>query len=454
LSKHLEPPLEPRRRSWRRWFPYAFLGLMLVFATFCGIVAAKMVQTKQNFGDAIVGYFVPAPESIFGKDRIVVGLLGLDYNYTANDIETSVDARTDKISVFALDFPTGVVKEIAVPRDSEARIAGHLNKINAAYAFGGEKLTDDTVGSFLDLPKNDRGRYFDRYLTLRIDATKDFIDAIGGVDIDVQDVMNYDDSWGHLHIHFKPGLQHMNGEQAVSYARFRHDACGDPCRLERQQMVERIAIAKLKNDKFNDLAHIAQLIGVLRRDVDTNLTTAEMTSLAWRFKNIDLANVKQVVLPASGDDVTDYAGDMLVIDARKKAQIVADFLGPYTAATPPPELVAQATVAPARVHVVVENGSGRSGLGRRMADTLRARGYVIDSISNADSFDYDTTVIREHSKVPGVGEQVRSQIALKTATVTPAPQAAAKTTEGGDVTVIVGRDFASATVPTAQKSAQ
>jgi len=454
LSTYLEPPLEPRRRSWRRWFPYAFLGLMLVFATFCGIVAAKMVQTKQSFGDAVVGYFVPAPETIFGKDRIVVGLLGLDYNYTANDIETSVDARTDKISVFALDFPTGVVKEIAVPRDSEARIGGHFNKINAAYAFGGEKLTDEIVGSFLDLPKNDRGRYFDRYLTLRIDATKDFIDAIGGVDINVKDAMNYDDSWGHLHIHFKPGLQHMNGEQAVSYARFRHDECGDPCRLERQQMVERIAITKLKNDKFNDLAHIAQLIGVLRRDVDTNLTTAEMTSLAWRFKNIDLVNVKQVVLPASGDDVTEYAGDMLVIDTQKKAQIVADFLGPYTAATPPPEHVAQAKVAPANVHVVVENGSGRSGLGRRMADALRAHGYVVDSVGNADSFDYDTTVIREHSKVPGVGEQVRSQIALKTATVTPAPLATAKAPEPGDVTVIVGRDFASASLPTAQKSAQ
>jgi len=468
MSKHLEPSprrtvdadaaTEPRRRSWRRWFPYAFLGLMLVFATFCGIVAAKMVQTKQNFGDALVGYFVPSPESIFGKDRVIIGLLGLDYDYTDKDIETSANARTDKLSVFALDFPSGVVKEIAIPRDTEALVGGHENKINAAYAFGGETMTDQVTGEFLGLPRNDKGRYFDRYITLRIDATKDFIDAIGGLDVNVDEEMNYDDSWGHLHIHFHPGLQHMNGDQAVSFARFRHDACSDPCRIKRQQLIEQLAIEKLKTQKFNDLAHIAALINVIHRDVYTNLSTQEMTSLAWHFKNISLANVKQTQIPFKDDVDLPNAGNVLIADDAKKAEIVADFLGPYTAATPPPDVhVAHAaTVPPANVHVVVQNGSGRSGLGKRMADALRARGYVIDSVSNADSFDYDTTVIREHSKVPGVGEQVRSQIALKTATVTPAPQvaASAQPAESGDVTVIVGRDFASAVPAATQKSAQ
>lgn len=465
MSKHLEPG-EPRSSGdlprsrkrpdgWRRWFPYAFLASMLVFAAVCGIVAARMVATKQNFGDVVVGYFVPSPETIFGKDRIIVGLLGLDYDYTDQDIETLANARTDKLSVYALDFPTRVVKEIAVPRDMEALIRGHENKINAAYAFGGESLTDQTTGEFLGLPKNDKGRYFDRYITLRIDATKDFIDAIGGLDVNVDEEMNYDDNWGHLHIHFHPGLQHMNGDQAVSFARFRHDACSDPCRIKRQQMVMQLAIEKLKNEKFNDLTHIAQLINVIRKDVYTDFKPEEMNSLAWHFKNVSLANVKQTQIPFSGDVVTDYAGDMLVPDQKKKAEIVADFLGPYVAQTPPPEAVAAATVAPSTVHVVVQNGSGQSGLGKRMADALRASGYVVDSVGNADSFGYDTTVIREHSKIAGVGEQVRARIALKTATVTPAPQASANPfPESGDVTVIVGRDFAAAAPVATAKSAQ
>jgi len=447
MSKHLETDPLPRKRSAgrRRRLAYTFLALMLVFAIGCGIVATKMVRTKQGLGDAIVGYFVPAPATLFGKERIIIGLLGLDYDYTANDIETSRNARTDKLSVFALDFPTGVVKEIDIPRDSEALVAGHENKINAAHAIGGEPLTDRVTGEFLGLPKNSRGRYFDRFITLRVDATKDFIDAIGGLDVNVDEEMNYDDNWGHLHIHFHPGLQHMNGDQAVSFARFRHDAGSDIWRINRQQLIERLALEKLKSRKFNDLAHIAQLITVLRNDVITNLTTPEMTSLAWQFKNLSLENLKQTQIPAKKDLDLANVGDVLVPDDAKKAAIVADFLAPYVPATPPADIALERpAIPPASVHVVVENGSGRSGLGRQMADALHARGYVIDRVGNADSFDYATTIIREHSKVTGVGEQVRAQIALKTATVAPLPQAQASSADGGDVTVIVGRDFAGA----------
>lgn len=455
MSKHLEPAVDAAHAPWWRdfhkWFPYAFLGLMLVFSSICGVVATRMVQTKNyNLVTAVSSFVVPEPETVFGKSRIIVALLGLDYDYTDKDIEFSTNARTDKISVYALDFPTKVVKEIAVPRDMEAIVAGHENKINAAYATGGEKMTDRVVGEFLGLAKNDKGRYFDRFITLRIDATKDFIDAIGGIDVKVDEEMNYDDSWGHLHIHFHPGLQHMNGDQAVSFARFRHDACSDPCRIRRQQLVTRLAIKKLKDEKFNDIAHIAQLIGVVNRNVVTNLSGDEMRSLAWHFRDINLADVKSEQV-AYVDDKSTVNGDVLIPDEKQKAHIVADFIGPYTASTPPPAPGVAASIAPASVHVAVENGSGVAGLGKRMAEELKKQGFVIASVSNADASTYETTVIKEHSKVAGVGERVRSGLALKTAAVTPAPSAAATAStapEIADVTVIVGRDFATAAVST------
>jgi hypothetical protein len=61
------------------------------------------------------------------------------------------------------------------------------------------------------------------------------IDALGGVDIAVDRAMNYDDRRGNVHIHFQPGTYHMDGEQALEYARFRHDATGDWGRIQRQQ---------------------------------------------------------------------------------------------------------------------------------------------------------------------------------------------------------------------------
>src|SRR5471032_1763818 len=118
----------------------------------------------------IVNYFVPAPESLFGKERIFVLLLGLDYDYSLQDMPTSKDARTDKIEAFAIDFPSKVIESVAVPRDMDAIVNGHEDKINDAYHYGGAMNSDAVVGAFLGLPKNDRGAYFDRYIALRINA--------------------------------------------------------------------------------------------------------------------------------------------------------------------------------------------------------------------------------------------------------------------------------------------
>jgi len=459
VSKHLAPPDNldpetglPKRRNWRRWFPYVFLSLMIVFSAACGLVAVRMMQTKQGLVPTFIGFFVAPPERVFGKERIYIALLGLDYDYNEKDFEYSSNSRTDKISIYGLDFPTKVVKEVAVPRDTDAVVAGHEQKINAAYRVGGEKLTDTVVGEFLQLPLNEKGAHFDRYVVLRINATKDFVQAIGGIDVAVEKEMNYDDNWGHLHIHFHPGLQHMNGEQAISYARFRHDECGDPCRIKRQQQVVRLAIAKLKAGGLTDLVHLGALISVFQKNVDTNLTIPEMTSLASYFRDINMSDIQQQQVAYSDTKDTAYGGNVLIPDEKQKAALIADFTGPYVATTPVPH-VAVATVAPSTVHVAVENGSGQSGLGSKMAEQLRKHGFVVDSVTNADAFTYDTTVIREHSKVPGVGELVRSDLALKTAAVSPAPissPAAAKPASAApakavaDVTVVVGRDFAMA----------
>jgi polyisoprenyl-teichoic acid--peptidoglycan teichoic acid transferase len=429
---------------------YILGALLIVFGLFTGLVAFTMVRSHTyNPVVGIVNYFVPAPDSVFGKERIFILLMGLDYDYNNLDEPTSKDSRTDKIEAYAVDFPSKVIKSIAVPRDMDAIVNGHEDKINDAYHYGGWKNTDNVVGGLLGMPKNDRGQYFDRYLTFRINTAKDLINAIGGVDVPVTETLNYDDTWGHLHIHFKPGLTHMNGDEAVSYMRFRHDACSDPCRIKRQQQVERLTIEKLKNDKFNDLAHIASLIDVLRRDVDTNLTSDEMKSVGWAFRDLNVADIHQSQVPFTTDKDLNCCGDVLIPDDAGKAKLVADFVGPYFAVTPPPSAEALAAIKPSDLRIDVRNGSGVPGLGAKVAEVLRRDGYVINSIGNADSFDYDTTQIRASSKTPLAGERVRSDIHLAQATVTPvpAPTAAAAATPGktlpalADVTVVVGRDY-------------
>jgi hypothetical protein len=93
-----------------------------------------------------------------------------------------------------------------------------------------------------------------------------------------------------------------------------------------------------------------------------------------------------------------------------------------------------------------------------VAELLKRDGYVINSVGNADSFDYDTTQIRATSKTPLAGERVRNDIHLAQATVTPIPDSTAsasavtpgKATTLADVVVVVGRDYVN--VPTAASS--
>ena len=86
----------------------------------------------------------------------------------------------------------------------------------AAYAYGGHKLTEDTVEDFI-------GVRVDHYVIINTHSFQRIIDAIGGVDIDVEKRMFYEDPWdddGGLVIDLQPGMQHMDGKTAVTYVRY------------------------------------------------------------------------------------------------------------------------------------------------------------------------------------------------------------------------------------------
>ncbi|GAC1545648.1 MAG: hypothetical protein NVS3B16_15300 [Vulcanimicrobiaceae bacterium] len=311
--------------------------------------------------------------------------------------------------------------------------SGRENKINAAYTgYSGNTAMaahsqERVVAKFLGVPG------FDRYVTLRINATKELIDAIGGIDVTPDETMNYDDSWGHLHIHFIGGKKyHMSGEQAVSYARFRHDACSDPCRIKRQDQVIKLAIAKLRNDKFNDLLHINALIDVVRKNVYTDLSQREILSLAWAFQHVDLKKLDTQQVPFVADKNLACCGNVLIADDVRKAVYVKKmFLTPLV----PPSVPAVAATDVKTIHVAVMNGSGLKGYGARIAASLRKQGFVVDRVGNAATFGYDATEIHVAGTAAPAGERVRTALALKTATV--AADAVANV-----VTVIVGRDVA------------
>jgi LCP family protein required for cell wall assembly len=444
------PPGGGTPGRWKTILTYLLGTLLILVGALFGLVAYHMIRTGDDFRTSLESTvtLVPPPAKVFGKDRIYVMLLGIDFNRDEKGMPYSKGARSDTIMVAGIDFPTKSMKLISVLRDTEAMVNGHDTKINEAYSQGGVKLADQVIGGdFLGMPKNERGTSFDRYIVVNANGLKDFVQAIGGIEVPVTETMDYDDSWGQLHIHFKPGLQHMNGQKAMEYSRFRHDACSDVCRTQRQQQVIHITMAKLKAQKLNTLAHIVPLIAALNKNVRTNMTFDEEQSLAFAFKDANLADLsKAETLKYVDTKMTPYGGEVAIPDPVQKAKLIAELLGPYGNVTPPPATALQA-VKPASVHVVVQNGSGVAGLATAVSEKLTKLGYVVDSVGNADTFGYDTTQIRPVTKVPNVGERVRADLGVPAATVAPATDA----TPGPRtvVTVIVGRDYANASATAA-----
>ena len=430
----------------------------LIVLAFASTVTGYSVVEHRNPVTAFTQIFVPPPQQIFGKDNLLVLVEGLDYDYTAKDEEFSTNSRSDVIWAVNLDLANKRIYELSIPRDMIATMPnGTQAKINQAQSDGGVKEAKSVIAQWLGIPG------FDRYVVLRIDASKEFIGAIGGVNLYVKssdclwhktgctgDTLDYDDTWGHLHIHLKEGMQHLSGEQAVAYMRFRHDWCSDPCRIMRQQQVMRAVADKVRGDRVNTLMHLGDLLSVFQKYVQTDFTNQELISLATHFQGVANGSIVSKQVPYTDDVNLPGYGDSLVPDTKAREQLVAQMLNPAPEPVASPSAMALAAIPPSTLRVNVENGSAVSGAARRVAAKLKHAGFTIGEVGNADRSDYSTTEIHEHSSVVYAGARVREAlpsgvheaVVVPDASETPSAPPTEPAATGSDVTVIVGNDLA------------
>ena len=196
-----------------------------------------------------------------GKKNIVV--MGCD---TRKD-----DAgRSDTLFVVMLDKSKKNAALLSVPRDTRVKIKGHgWDKINAAFAYGGQKLTRETVQDFLGIKLHN-------YVVVDFQGFKDLVDVIGGVDINVEKRMYYYDPYDGFEIDLRPGMQHMDGKTAMQYVRYR-DEDGDIGRIRRQQ---KFIMALYKQIASKNI--ITKIPGVSKQImsmIKTDLSLKEMAEL-------------------------------------------------------------------------------------------------------------------------------------------------------------------------------
>ena len=249
------------------FFELAFLVLAVIF--FAGILQKWFLG--MNF--APIGFnwtesnFDAGEQSQIGNVNVLV--LGVD----------SVDGthRADTIFVLGINPSKHRVNMISIPRDTRVLINGRGRKINEILPRYGVEVLKSLLEDLLHIQ-------IGRHVEVGFQSFVNIIDIIGGLDIDIEKPMHYDDNWGKVHIHFEPGINHLDGRKALNYVRFRADAAADLGRIKRQQKFVKVLLEKALTPAV--VVKLPQIISEVYRHIDTDFTLAEIYALARSFKNL------------------------------------------------------------------------------------------------------------------------------------------------------------------------
>ena len=214
-------------------------------------LALLVVGVCVGVGWLIFGRSTPqqeaAPTTIASPHTKEIMVMGVDPR-------TDDTGRSDTLFVVSINEEEKKASILSIPRDTRVEMEqGTYEKINHAYAYGGHEYTRALLEKLL-------ATRLDGYVLVDIHAFERMIDAMGGVDIEVEKRMQYEDPWdedGGLVIDLEPGEQHLDGQGAMQYVRFRDDE-GDIGRVARQQKFLQAMLTRAASPEV--IPHLTQLV--------------------------------------------------------------------------------------------------------------------------------------------------------------------------------------------------
>ncbi len=376
-----------------------------------------------------------------GTERISILLLGIDQR-----CEETGPTHTDTMMIVTVD-PLGLSAGVlSLPRDMWVEIPGFgADRINQAHYYGeayeypggGPALAVETVEGLLGVP-------IDYYVTVNFDAFVEMVDLIGGIEIEVPEAIDdptYPDRcYGYDPFAIEAGTHHLDGQQALKYARTRATFGGDVDRAGRQQAVilaVRDTVLQLENLP-GLLAQAPLLWQTFQNNVRTDMTLDEALQLGLLVKEIPDSSIYTAVIDYNYvyNEVTPDGRAVLVPIRENIRQLRDQLFTPPIIPTPVIENL-PALMAEEKARVAVYNGTAVFGLAAATQEYLQQYGLQVAEVGNADSSTYLTSQVVTYGQFPNTVRYLTQLMHIPPLNISDG------TTPAGDfdVLVIIGDDW-------------
>ncbi len=246
-----------------------------------------------------------------------------------------VSRNTDTIMVCTYDAGNQTMGLVSIPRDTLVDRPGRrYHKLNAAYPSGGLDELTAAVSELLGIP-------IDHAVLINPKIFVELVDAVGGVDFDVPVHMSYDDPTQNLHIHYEPGVQHLNGKQALEVVRCRKNSDGkgkyphnlydaypdaDIGRTRTQQAMVKAVAKKALSQPHK----VGEYLEIFSENVKTDLTLPNLLWLAGSAVGFSFDDLTTATLPGDGSVTYKGVPYCYALDIEKSLEIINECLNPYT----------------------------------------------------------------------------------------------------------------------------
>jgi len=227
---------------------------------------------------------VPTEDTSINSGIVNILLIGSDYSPERDTWKKNYYA--DVMLILAINFETKEVDMISLPRDTFAPIYNTpgIYKLNSALYHGGGVAAQGFEYVTKSVENVMGGINIDYYMGVNMTAMKELVDAIDGVDYDVDVAFTMQGR------SYKKGYQHLSGQEVLDYCRVRKGVDNDIGRVGRQKRILMAVFEKLK--KTNLIFEVPGIVNALKDDIYTNLTFDQFAALAIFGKNLESENIE------------------------------------------------------------------------------------------------------------------------------------------------------------------